>query len=57
MSRSTFEEVIAELENIADGECTCKEDDIDVCRVCKASGALNRTSADAFDSLKEISAN
>lgn len=61
MSRSTYKQVVAELERIASGDCQCTQDDGGdgsgdggVCRACKAGGALNRISADAFDSLKEL---
>lgn len=55
---NSFEWRVAQLEGIANGVCQCNEDNTDVyadvCRVCRASRALNRMSADAFDSLEEL---
>ena len=56
MSRSTFKQVVIELEKIASGNCQCTQDGDDVCQICKASRILNRMSADAHDSLEELNA-
>lgn len=51
-----FEWNIAKLENIAEERCLCTEDSDDRCRMCIASGALNRITADAYGTMKELKA-